>query len=65
LRLLPISSFYRPIENLEVWDIPSVASLARNIIETYHVFFYIVEGVSEPELEARQTLGVSTRPLNG
>jgi Family of unknown function (DUF5677) len=56
LRLVPISSFYRPIEKLDVWDLPSVASLVRNIIETYHIFFYIVEGVSESECEARQAL---------
>jgi Family of unknown function (DUF5677) len=56
LRLIPISKFCRPIEKLDAWDFPSVASLVRNIIETYHVFFYIVEKVSEPEDEARQAL---------
>jgi hypothetical protein len=56
LRLVPVSSFYRPVEKLDVWDLPSVASLVRNIIETYHVFSYIVEEVSESELEARQAL---------
>ena len=56
LRLIPISSVYRPVENLDAWDLPSVVSLARNIIETYHVFFYVVEEVSDSECEAREAL---------
>jgi len=56
LRLIPISSFYRPIDGLDAWDLPSVASLVRNIIETYHVFFYITEDVSDDEREAREAL---------
>ena len=56
LRLIPISSFYSPIEKLDAWDLPSVASLVRNIIETYHVFFYITEEVSDAEREARVAL---------
>lgn len=56
LRLIPISSFYRPLENLDAWDLPSAASLVRNIIETYHVFFYITENVSDEESEARKAL---------
>src|SRR5213596_1352531 len=56
LRLIPISSFYRPVENLDAWDLPSVVSLVRNIIETYHVFFYVVEEVPDSEREARQAL---------
>ena len=56
LRLIPISSFYRPVEKLDAWDLPSVASLVRNIIETYHVFFYITEEVSDAEREARVAL---------
>jgi hypothetical protein len=56
LRLIPISSFYRPVEKLDAWDLPSAASLVRNIIETYHVFFYITEHVPEEECEARKAL---------
>lgn len=56
LRLIPISSFYRPVEKLDAWDLPSVASLVRNIIETYHVFFYVVENVSDSERDAREAL---------
>jgi hypothetical protein len=56
LRLIPISSFYRPVEKLDAWDLPSVTSLVRNIIETYHVFFYIIEDVPDAEREAREAL---------
>src|SRR5216684_7639277 len=56
LRLIPISSFYHPVEKLDAWDLPSVASLVRNIIETYHVFFYITEDVPDVEREAREAL---------
>jgi hypothetical protein len=44
------------LENLDAWDFPSVVSLVRNIIETYHVFFYIVEQVPESERQAREAL---------
>jgi hypothetical protein len=56
LRLVPISSFYRPVEKLDAWDLASVASLVRNIIETYFVLFYVLEQVSESESEARHCL---------
>jgi hypothetical protein len=56
LRLIPISTFYRPVEKLDTWDLPSVASLVRNIIETYLVFFYVIEEVSADEGEAREAL---------
>src|SRR5262249_29882874 len=56
LRLVPISSFYRPVEKLDAWDLASVASLVRNIIETYFVLFYVLEQVSESESRARQCL---------
>jgi hypothetical protein len=56
LRLIPISSFYLPAHKLHAWDLPSVASLVRNIIETYHVFFYVIENVSDSEREAREAL---------
>jgi hypothetical protein len=56
LRLVPISSFYRPVEKLDAWDLASVASLVRNIIETYFVLFYVLEQVSESENRARQCL---------
>ena len=56
LRLVPISSFYRPVEKLDAWDFASVASLVRNMIETYFVLFYVLEEVSENEGEARHAL---------
>jgi hypothetical protein len=56
LRLIPLSSLYRPVQNLDAWDLPLVASLVRNIIETYHVLFYVTETVSESECEAREAL---------
>lgn len=56
LRLVPISSFYRPLEKLDAWDLASVVSLVRNIVETYHVFFYIIEKVPDAERDARKAL---------
>lgn len=56
LRLIPISSFYLPAHKIHAWDLPSVVSLVRNIIETYHVFFYVTEKVSDSECEAREAL---------
>lgn len=44
------------MEKLDAWDLPSVASLVRNIIETYLIFFYVIEEVSTDEGEAREAL---------
>ena len=36
--------------NQQIWDFTSVASLTRNLIENYHLFYYIaVEPVSDQE----------------
>lgn len=41
----------------EFWDFFSVASLARNLIENYHMFYYVgVDKVSEEEMDFRLKL---------
>lgn len=39
IRLLPQNRYLKT--NFDFWDFPSVANIARNFIETYHVFYYI------------------------
>lgn len=41
----------------EFWDFFSIASLTRNFIENYHIFFYIgVDNISEEERDFRLKL---------
>jgi len=41
LRLIPTSKYYSVSSETPVWDLSSTASLTRNIIETYLLFFYL------------------------
>jgi Family of unknown function (DUF5677) len=56
LRLIPSSSIYVPSKRYDAWDLPSVVSLVRNLIETYFTFAYLVEEVSAEEAKAREAL---------
>ena len=56
LRLIPISSFTFQRTICVDGIFPSVASLVRNIVETYHVFFYVIEDTPDSEREAREAL---------
>ncbi len=54
LRLLPKSKYSKPFVVAEVWDISSVSVLSRSLIETYHIFYYlIVQPVNNEEREFR------------
>ena len=54
-RILPANRFL--IQEPEWWDWASVASLGRNIIETYHAFFYVgIEKISDDEVKFRLDL---------
>lgn len=56
LKLLPKSSFDKN-GNLEVWDISSVNSLTRSLIDTYNVLFYLtVDNIPKNEKEFRFAL---------
>ena len=49
LCLLPGSSLAKTHD--EFWDWPSIASIARNIVETYHLFWYLADpALSEKEV---------------
>jgi hypothetical protein len=55
VRLLPANSITR--DRSDFWDWPSVACIARNIVETYHAFYYLLEpGLSEEECDMRLAL---------
>lgn len=57
LKLLPKSTFYVAKENMEIWDISSVCTLARSLIDSYNAFHYlIIEKVDRDELEFRFSL---------
>lgn len=57
LKLLPKSAFYVAVNNMEIWDISSVCTLARSLIDTYNAFHYlIIEEVDKHKLEFRFTL---------
>ncbi len=57
LKLLPKSRFNVAVNNMEIWDISSVCSLARSLIDAYYSFQYlIIEKVDKHELEFRVTL---------
>jgi hypothetical protein len=52
IHLLPNNRYFKPA--MEFWDFFSIASLARNIIENYHLLFYTgVDKVSPEEMELR------------
>lgn len=54
LKLIPESSLFNLPNNFKVWDIASLATLARSVIETYNVFFYlIIDELDDKELEFR------------
>jgi hypothetical protein len=57
LRFIPRSRYYGPSADLRVYDLPSAAALARTVIESYAVFFYLcVEPVCEEEAVFRKLL---------
>ncbi len=57
LKLLPKSKFNVAVNNMEIWDISSVCTLARSLIDAYYSFQYlIIEKVDKHELEFRFTL---------
>ncbi|MBH2010699.1 MAG: hypothetical protein I8H71_13430 [Xanthomonadaceae bacterium] len=52
VRLLPSNTTTR--DRVEFWDWPSVACVARNLVETYHTFYYLIDPkLSESEVEMR------------
>jgi hypothetical protein len=56
LRLIPGSKFFAPAGRVAVWDLSSVASLTRNIIENYLMFFYIAIEPASPEERSSRRL---------
>ena len=55
IRLLPENTITRDREPF--WDWPSVAALARNIIETYHAFYYLTDPtLSDEDVQFRINL---------
>ena len=60
LKLLPKSKYYTTADSMEIWDIPSICTLSRALIDNFHVFYYlsIENPVNDSELEFRQTLWV-------
>jgi hypothetical protein len=57
LKLLPKSRFNVAVNNMEIWDISSVCTLARSLIDAYYSFNYlIIEKVDKHELGFRFTL---------
>src|SRR5437762_12583249 len=43
LRLTPGSTFSKSVGGMQVWDLSSVASLSRNLVETYLTLQYMLE----------------------
>jgi hypothetical protein len=57
LKLIPKSSFFTFTKGLSIWDLSSAASLARNIMESYCVLYYVgIDKPSEGEREFRELL---------
>lgn len=53
LKLLPKSS-YTKINNFDVWDISSVCTLVRSLIETFFIFYYVaIDEADKDELDFR------------
>lgn len=48
LRLNPKSSYYRK-DPPDLWDLPSAATLCRNLIEAFYVLAYLVESPADQE----------------
>jgi len=56
-RLLPKSKYHSVTKSFEVWDISSLAILARVLIETYYAFYYlIIDEIDHTELDFRFSL---------
>jgi hypothetical protein len=56
LRLSPGSSLYIP-EPFQIWDLPSVSSLSRNLVETYLTLHYFTRtNLSTDELQFRKNV---------
>lgn len=54
LKLLPKSSFYQTVNNVEFWDMSSVCILTRSLIEAYNVFYYLsIDETDKDGLEFR------------
>jgi len=54
LKLLPKSTYYVAVDNMQIWDISSVCTLARSLIDAYNSFCYlIIEEVEKHELDFR------------
>lgn len=52
IRLLPKNRYLKT--NFDFWDFPSVANIARNFIETYHIFYYVgVDNITAEETDLR------------
>ncbi|OOG44166.1 DUF5677 domain-containing protein [Polaromonas sp. A23] len=55
VRLLPSNTLTH--DRVEFWDWPSIACVARNIVETYHTFYYLIDpSLSVGEVEMRMDL---------
>jgi len=46
LRLVPGSNFCQPVRGMQIWDLASVVSLSRNLVETYLTLHYMLEPLS-------------------
>jgi hypothetical protein len=57
LRLVPGSSLCQPFRGMQTWDLASVSSLGRNLIETYLTLHYFAQG-NQPDhvLELRKKI---------
>ncbi len=54
LKLLPESQLFNLIGNFKIWDISSISVLARSLLETYNIFYYlIIQEIENDELEFR------------
>lgn len=57
LKLSPQSKYYNLYDNLSINDFNSICTLARALIDTYYVFYYlIVDNITQDEFEFRYTL---------
>lgn len=56
LRLVPGSSHFGAADGLEVWDLPSAATICRNLIEAYHVLCYFTHFPVDEDMKGFRTL---------
>jgi hypothetical protein len=56
LRLTPGSTFYQPIGTMQLWDLPSVASLSRNLVEASFVLHYLSARLPASNAELREVV---------